>query len=149
MTWHERHTSLKRADPAREVLVVLYRLQGAPEVFALEEGQDTGEYVRLTIYEEEPVEQVREHDTKETDDRAVRRIVARTPREEGTEALRRLGHGLQQVSHAFEQVRAELHALEEENASLRAENAQLRRELDGMYEKIAALLTLTQEIPSA
>jgi regulator of replication initiation timing len=85
----------------------------------------------------------------ETDDRTVRRTASRTPREEGTEALRRLGHGLQQVSHAFEQVRAELRALEVENASLRAENAQLRRELDGMYEKIAALLTFTQEIPSA
>ncbi len=71
------------------------------------------------------------------------------PREEGPEALLRLGHSLQQVSHAFEQVRAELRALEGENASLRAENAQLRRELDGVYEKIASLLTLTQEIPSA
>ena len=85
----------------------------------------------------------------EPDDRAARRPASRIPREEGTEALRQLGHGLQQVSHAFEQVRAELHALEEENASLRAENAQLRRELDGVYEKIAALLTLTHEIPSA
>ena len=85
----------------------------------------------------------------EPDDRAARRSASRTPREEGTEALLQLGHGLQQVSHAFEQVRAELHALDEENASLRAENAQLRRELDGVYEKIAALLTLTHEIPSA
>ncbi len=85
----------------------------------------------------------------ETDDRATRRPASRTPREEGTEALLWLGHGLQQVSHAFEQVRAELHALKVENASLRAENAQLRRELDGVYEKIAALLTLTHEIPSA
>jgi hypothetical protein len=85
----------------------------------------------------------------ETDDRAARRPASRTPREEGTEALRRLGHGLQQVSHAFDQVRSELHALEVENASLRAENAQLRRELDGVYEKIASLLTFTQEIPSA
>jgi regulator of replication initiation timing len=85
----------------------------------------------------------------ETDDRAARRTASRTPREEGTEALRQLGHSLQQVYHAFEQVRSELRALEGENACLRAENAQLRRELDGMYEKIAALLTLTQEIPSA
>ncbi len=84
----------------------------------------------------------------ETDDRAARRPVSRTPREEGTQALLRLGHGLQQVSHAFEQVRSELQALEVENASLRAENAQLRRELDGVYEKIASLLTFTQEIPS-
>jgi hypothetical protein len=50
------------ADSASEVLVVRYRLQGAPEVFALEEAQDTGEYVRLAISEEEPVEQVGEHD---------------------------------------------------------------------------------------
>jgi hypothetical protein len=63
MTWHELYTALERADPASEVLVVLYRLQGAPEVFALEEAQDTGEYVRLAIYEEEPAELVREHDT--------------------------------------------------------------------------------------
>ena len=62
MPWHELYTTLERADPASEVLVVLYRLQGAPEVFALEEAQDTGEYVRLAIYEEEFVEQVREHD---------------------------------------------------------------------------------------
>jgi hypothetical protein len=39
---------------------VLYRLQGAPEVFALEEARDTGEYVRLAIYEEEAVAPVRE-----------------------------------------------------------------------------------------
>jgi hypothetical protein len=62
MTWQELYTTLERTDPASEVLVVLYRLQGAPEVFALEEAQDTGEYVRLAIYEEEFVEQVREHD---------------------------------------------------------------------------------------
>ncbi len=85
----------------------------------------------------------------EADDRAARRPASRTPREEGTKALLRLGHGLQQVYHAFEQVRSELQALEVENASLRAENAQLRRELDGVYEKIASLLTFTQEIPSA
>ena len=85
----------------------------------------------------------------ETDDSATQRPASRTPREEGTEALLRLGQGLQQVYHAFEQVRAELQALEVENASLRAENAQLRRELDGVYEKIASLLTLTQEISSA
>jgi hypothetical protein len=85
----------------------------------------------------------------ETNDRAARRPVSRTPREEGTQALLRLGHGLQQVSHAFEQVRSELQAVEVENAALRAENAQLRRELDGVYEKIASLLTFTQEIPSA
>jgi hypothetical protein len=60
MTWHELSTALERADPAREVLVVLYRLQGAPEVFALEEAQDTGEYVRLAVYEEEPVQSWRE-----------------------------------------------------------------------------------------
>jgi hypothetical protein len=64
MTWHELYTALERADPASEVLVVLYRLQGAPEVFALEEAQDTGEYVRLAIYEEEPVKSWRE-DTRE------------------------------------------------------------------------------------
>jgi hypothetical protein len=64
MTWHELYTALERADPASEVLVVLYRLQGAPEVFALEEAQDTGEYVRLAIYEEEPAERVREHETE-------------------------------------------------------------------------------------
>jgi hypothetical protein len=56
MTWHELYTALERADPASEVLVVLYRWQGAPEVFALEEAQDTGEYVRLAVYEEEPVD---------------------------------------------------------------------------------------------
>jgi hypothetical protein len=56
MTWHELYTALEHADPASEVLVVLYRWQGAPEVFALEEAQDTGEYVRLAVYEEEPVD---------------------------------------------------------------------------------------------
>ena len=64
MTWHELFTALKRADPASEIVVVLYRLQGAPEVFALEEVRDTGEYVRLAIYEDEPVAQVRENDTE-------------------------------------------------------------------------------------
>ncbi len=64
MTWHELSTALERANPASEVLVVLYRLQGAPEVFALEEAQDTGEYVRLAIYEEEPAVQVREEVTE-------------------------------------------------------------------------------------
>jgi hypothetical protein len=64
MTWHELFTALERADPASEIVVVLYRLQGAPEVFALEEARDTGEYVRLTIYEDEPVAQVRENDTE-------------------------------------------------------------------------------------
>ncbi len=64
MTWHELYTALERADPASEVLVVLYRLQGAPEVFALEEAQDTGEYVRLAIYEEEPVNSWREDTTE-------------------------------------------------------------------------------------
>jgi hypothetical protein len=62
MTWHELYTALERADPASEVLVVLYRLQGAPEVFALEQAQNTGDYVRLAVYEEEPAERVREHD---------------------------------------------------------------------------------------
>ena len=56
--------ALERADPASEVVVVLYRLQGAPEVFALVEARDTGEYVRLAIYEDEPVAQVREDDTE-------------------------------------------------------------------------------------
>jgi hypothetical protein len=60
MTWHELYTALERADPASEVVVVLYRVQGAPEVFALDEAQDTGEYVRLAVYEEEPVAPVRE-----------------------------------------------------------------------------------------
>ena len=64
MTWHELYTALEHADPASEVLVVLYRLQGAPEVCALEQARDTGEYVRLAIYEEEPAERVREHDTE-------------------------------------------------------------------------------------
>ncbi len=64
MTWHELFTALERADPASEVVVVLYRLQGAPEVFALEEAQDTGEYVRLAIYEEEPVAEWCEDDTE-------------------------------------------------------------------------------------
>jgi hypothetical protein len=64
MTWHELFTALERADPASEIVVVLYRLQGAPEVFALEEVRDTGEYVRLAIYEDEPVAQVRENDTE-------------------------------------------------------------------------------------
>ena len=64
MTWHELFTALERADPASEVVVVLYRLQGAPEVFTLEEARDTGEYVRLAIYEDEPVAQVREDDTE-------------------------------------------------------------------------------------
>jgi hypothetical protein len=62
MTWHELYTALERADPASEVLVVLYRLQGAPEVFALEQAQNTGDYVRLAVYEEEPAERVHEHD---------------------------------------------------------------------------------------
>jgi hypothetical protein len=64
MTWHELFTALERADPASEIVVVLYRLQGAPEVFALEEARHTGEYVRLAIYEDEPVAQVRENDTE-------------------------------------------------------------------------------------
>ncbi len=55
MTWHELYTALEYADPASEVLVVLYRLQGAPDVCALEEARDTGEYVRLAVYEGEPV----------------------------------------------------------------------------------------------
>jgi len=61
MTWHELYTALEHADPASEVVVVLYRLQGAPAVFALEEARDTGEYVRLAVYEEEPVEPERAH----------------------------------------------------------------------------------------
>jgi hypothetical protein len=61
MTWHELFTVLERADPASEVVVVLYRLQGAPEVFALEEARDTGEYVRLAIYEEEAVAELHEN----------------------------------------------------------------------------------------
>jgi hypothetical protein len=64
MTWHELFTALERADPASEIVVVLYRLQGAPEVFALEEARDTGEYVRLAIYEDEPVAQVHGNDTE-------------------------------------------------------------------------------------
>ena len=64
MTWLELYTALEHADPASEVLVVLYRLQGAPEVFALDEARDTGEYVRLAIYEDEPAGRVREHDTE-------------------------------------------------------------------------------------
>jgi hypothetical protein len=63
MTWHELFTVLERADPASEV-VVLYRLRGAPEVFALGEARDTGEYVRLAIYEDEPVAEGGEHDTE-------------------------------------------------------------------------------------
>jgi len=62
MTWHEFFTVLERADPASEVVAVLYRLQGAPEVLALEEARDTGEYVRLAIYENELVAPVREDD---------------------------------------------------------------------------------------
>ena len=63
MTWHELYTALAHAGPASEVLVVRYRLHGAPpEVFALEQARDTGEYVRLAIYEEESAERVREHD---------------------------------------------------------------------------------------
>ena len=61
MTWHELFTALERADPASEIVVVLYRLQGAPEVFALEEARDTGEYVRLAIYEEEAVAELHEN----------------------------------------------------------------------------------------
>ena len=64
MTWHELFTALERADPASEVVVVLYRLQGAPEVFGLEEARDTEEYVRLAIYEDEAVAQVREDETE-------------------------------------------------------------------------------------
>ncbi len=64
MTWHELYTALERADPASEVLVVRSRLQGVPEVFALEEARDTGEYVRLAVYEEEPVGEVHEHGTE-------------------------------------------------------------------------------------
>jgi hypothetical protein len=66
MTWHELFIALERADPASEIVVVLYRLQGAPEVFALEEARDTEEYVRLAIYEDEAVAKVREDETKET-----------------------------------------------------------------------------------
>jgi hypothetical protein len=64
MTWHELFTVLERADPASEVVVVRYRLQGSPEVFALEEARDTGESVRLAIYEDEPVAPVRENETE-------------------------------------------------------------------------------------
>lgn len=64
MTWHELFTALERADPASEVMVVRYRLQGAPEVFALEEARDTGEYVRLAIYEEEAVAELHENGTE-------------------------------------------------------------------------------------
>ena len=64
MTWHELYTALAYADTASEVLVVLYRLQGAPEVFAVEEARDTGEYVRLAVYEDEPTERVREDETE-------------------------------------------------------------------------------------
>jgi hypothetical protein len=64
MTWHELFTALERADPASEMVVVLYRLQGAPEVFALEEARDTGEYVRLAIYEEEAVAELHENGTE-------------------------------------------------------------------------------------
>jgi hypothetical protein len=64
MTWHELYTALGRADPASEVVVVLYRRQGAPEVFALEEARDTGESVRLAVYEDEPAERVREDGTR-------------------------------------------------------------------------------------
>ena len=65
MRWHELFTALERADPASEVVVVLYRVQGAPEVFALEEARDAGEYVRLAIYEDEPVGDMQEHSTEE------------------------------------------------------------------------------------
>jgi hypothetical protein len=64
MTWHELFTALERADPASEVVVVLYRPAGGPEVFALEEARDTEEYVRLAIYEDEAVAQVREDETE-------------------------------------------------------------------------------------
>jgi hypothetical protein len=64
MTWLELYTALEHADPASEVLVVLYRLQGAPEVFALDEARDTGEYVRLAIYEDEPVKSQGEDTTE-------------------------------------------------------------------------------------
>jgi hypothetical protein len=64
MTWHELFTALERADPASEMVVVLYRLQRAPEVFALEEARDTGEYVRLAIYEEEAVAELHENGTE-------------------------------------------------------------------------------------
>ena len=65
MTWLELSTALERADPASEVLVVLYRLQGAPEVFVPEEARDTGEYVRLAIYEDEPMPSRGGEDTTE------------------------------------------------------------------------------------
>jgi hypothetical protein len=55
MTWHELFTALERADPASEVLVVLYKLDGTSQVFALEEAQDTDGHVKLDIYEDEPV----------------------------------------------------------------------------------------------
>jgi hypothetical protein len=64
VTWHELFTALERTDPASEGVVVLYRLRGASEVFALEEAQDTGEYVRLAIYEDEPVAEGCGHDTE-------------------------------------------------------------------------------------
>jgi hypothetical protein len=64
MTWHELFTALEHADPASEVVVVLYRLRGAPEVFALQAAQDTGEYVRLAISEDEPVAEEGEPETE-------------------------------------------------------------------------------------
>jgi hypothetical protein len=50
MTWHELYTALEHADPASEVLVVLYQLNGTSRVFAVEEAQDTRGYVKLDIY---------------------------------------------------------------------------------------------------
>ena len=46
MTWPELLTTLERADPASEIVAALYHLRGTPDVFALEEARDTGEYVR-------------------------------------------------------------------------------------------------------
>ncbi|MDQ3960342.1 MAG: hypothetical protein M3255_08740 [Pseudomonadota bacterium] len=54
MTWHELSTALEHADPASEVLVVLYQLNGTSRVFAVAEAQETRGYVKLDIYEDEP-----------------------------------------------------------------------------------------------
>ncbi len=69
MTWHELYTALEHADPASEVVVVLYRLRGAPEVFALEEARDQEGHIELDIYEEESAADVGE--TAMAEDRGV------------------------------------------------------------------------------
>ena len=53
MTWHELYTALERADPASEMVVVLYTLDGTSQVCAVEEAHEQEGHVALELYEED------------------------------------------------------------------------------------------------